>query len=67
MEAKSVEWHIETKPPIAVQRLLRRKFNSNSPSKNAIKAWYEKCRTRGILHHRKGNVEKTVGRFRTQT
>lgn len=60
VKTQCVEWFIETKSALAVQRRFRRRFNGNPPSKNTIKAWYEKFMTYGSIHHRKGNGRPRV-------
>lgn len=60
VKAQCVEWYVETKSPIAVQRRFRTRYNRNPPSKNTIKAWYNKFKNSGTVHHRKGNGRRRV-------
>jgi hypothetical protein len=45
---------------VSIQRAFRRQFNSDSPSPNSIRRWYEQFQTKGCLYKGK----KSVGRSR---
>lgn len=54
-KAQCVEWYIQSKSDIAVQRTFRRRYGRRPPSRNSIRAWYDKFMLTGSLQHLKGN------------
>ncbi|KAG8261353.1 hypothetical protein J6590_074595, partial [Homalodisca vitripennis] len=54
-KAQCVEWYIETKSDIVVQRRFRTRYGRHPPSRNSIRAWYDKFMLTGSIKHSKNN------------
>jgi transposase len=60
IKAQCVEWFIETKSDVVVQRRFRTRYNRNPPSRPTIRAWYYKFMNTGSLNHKRGNGRPRV-------